>query len=105
MSSEDKAEEVRLTAQTIKYLKKEMQEAVAEGIKSAINEETASAFWSAGFNALQKQATEHAGRFVLGGLWGIARRISMFLLLGGVVYAIGGWTALAKLWHALFSGA
>lgn len=96
------ASEVRLTDETIAYLKQITEQAVANGIKAAINKETATAFWSAGFEALQENATQHAGRFVLGGMWGLMRRLSMFVLLGGVVYAIGGWSALAKLWHALW---
>lgn len=101
MPTEKPAAEVRLTDETIDYLRQVMQESVANGIKTAINKETATAFWSAGFDALQENAAQHAGRFVIGGIWGLARRLSMFVLLGGVVYAIGGWTALAKLWHAL----
>jgi len=97
--------EVRLTEETIEYLDERIAEAVRKGIVEAVNEETAQAFWSAGIKVLQSQATNHAGRFVIGGLWGIARRISTFMVLGGIVYAIGGWAGLAKLWHALFNGA
>jgi len=52
---------------------------------------------------LQRQATDHAGRFVLGGSWGLVRNAGMFLTLGGIVYAIGGWSALAGLAKTLFS--
>lgn len=96
-------QEVRLTDETINYLNERIAEAVARGIKGAITEDTAKAFWSAGFTVLQDQAAEHAGRFVIGGLWGLARKVSMFLILGGVVYAIGGWAGLAALFKALFS--
>lgn len=94
--------EVRLTDETIEYLEARIAAAVATGLKSAITEETATAFWSAGLTALQKQATEHAGRFVIGGLWGLVRKASLFLMLGGIVYALGGWTALAALFKAFF---
>lgn len=103
----DKPAEVRLTNETIDYLKQITNEAVKNGIKDglkeAINEETASAFWAAGFNALQKQATNHAGRFVIGGITGIFSKLFTFLALGGLVYAIGGWAALAKMWHGLWA--
>ena len=85
--------EVRLTDETIAYLEERIAAAVGNGIKTAITEETAVAFWSAGLAALQKQATQHAGRFVLGGLWGLARKASLFFMLGGIVYAVGGWAA------------
>ena len=94
--------EVRLTDETIAYLEERIAAAVGNGIKTAITEETAVAFWSAGLAALQKQATQHAGRFVLGGLWGLARKASLFFMLGGIVYALGGWAALAALAKTIF---
>jgi hypothetical protein len=95
--------EVRLTDETGEWLEQKMAAAVREGIKGAMTEETAAAFWAAGLTVLQKQATQHAGRFVLGGLWGLMRKASLFLTLGGIVYAIGGWSALAALFKTLFS--
>lgn len=95
--------EVRLTEETGAWLESKMAAAVREGIKGAMTEETAAAFWAAGLTVLQKQATQHAGRFVLGGLWGLFRKVSLFFALGGIVYAIGGWAALATLFKALFT--
>lgn len=94
--------EVRLTDETVEYLESRIAAAVGQGIKSAMTEDTAAAFWSAGLVVLQKQASHHAGRFVLGGLWGLVRKLSLFFMLGGVVYALGGWGALAALFKALF---
>lgn len=94
--------EVRLTDETIEYLETRIASAVGSGIKAAINEETAATFWSAGLSVLQKQASEHAGRFVLGGLWGLVRKASLFFLLGGIVYALGGWAALASFFKVVF---
>lgn len=94
--------EVRLTDETIAYLEERIAAAVGNGIKTAITEDTAVAFWSAGLAALQKQATQHAGRFVLGGIWGLLRKASLFFLLGGIVYAVGGWAALAALAKTIF---
>lgn len=95
--------EVRLTPETLDYLDERVQHAVQSGIKEFLTEDTAKLFWSAGFSMLQEQASVHAGRFVIGGLWGFIRKISMFVVLGGVVYAIGGWAALLKLWNVLFT--
>lgn len=94
--------EVRLADETIAYLEERIAAAVGDGIKTAITEDTAVAFWSAGLAALQKQATQHAGRFVLGGIWGLLRKASLFFLLGGIVYAVGGWAALAALAKTIF---
>ncbi len=98
-----RATEVRLTDETIVYLEERIGAAVSTGIKNAMTEDTAAAFWAAGLSVLQRQATDHAGRFVLGGLWGLARKASLFLMLGGIVYALGGWSALAALAKAIFS--
>ena len=95
--------EVRLTDETGAWLEVKMAAAVREGIKGAMTEETAAAFWAAGLEVLQKQATQHAGRFVLGGLCDLARKASLFIALGSIVYAIGGWNALATLFKALFT--
>ena len=94
--------EVRLTDETIEYLESRIANAVQIGIKNAVTEDTAAAFWSAGLQVLQKQASAHAGRFVLGGLWGLLRKASLFMMLGGIVYAIGGWSAMAALFKAIF---
>lgn len=94
--------EVRLTDETIEYLETRISAAVGSGIKSAMTEDTAAAFWMAGLTVLQKHAAQHAGRFVLGGLWGLLRKLSLFLTLGGLVYAIGGWSALAAFFKAIF---
>lgn len=94
--------EVRLTDETIAYMEERIAAAVGSGIKSAMTEDTAAAFWAAGLSVLQKQATQHAGRFVLGGLVGVVRKLGLFLTLGGIVYAMGGWSALAALFKVLF---
>lgn len=94
--------EVRLTDETVEYLEVRIAAAVESGIKGAINKETAAVFWRAGLAMFQEQASEHAGRFVLGGLWGLVRKVSLFFLLGGLVYAMGGWSALAGFFKIVF---
>lgn len=100
----DRIEEVRLREETLKHMQVLMRDAVREGVRDLVTEQNIEQFWAGGLHMLQKQATQHAGRFVLGGLWGLARKASLFLLLGGMVYALGGWTALAALFKAMFSG-
>ena len=96
------ATQVSLTESALQEISERVSTAVREGIKGAMTEETAAAFWAAGLAVLQKQATQHAGRFVLGGLWGMARKASLFFMLGGIVYALGGWSALAALAKTIF---
>lgn len=96
------ATQVSLTESALQEISERVSTAVREGIKGAMTEETAAAFWAAGLAVLQKQATQHAGRFVLGGLWGMARKASLFFMLGGIVYAMGGWAALAALAKTIF---
>lgn len=101
--AEHPPETVRLTDKTLAHLETLMAASVRRAIHESLTEETAERFWGAGLRVLQKQATDHAGRFVIGGIWGLMRRASMFLVLGGVVYAIGGWSALAGLAKTIFS--
>lgn len=93
---------MRLTDETIAYMEERIAAAVGSSIKSAMTEDNAAAFWAAGLSVLQKQATQHAGRFVLGGLVGVVRKLGLFLTLGGIIYAMGGWSALAALFKVLF---
>lgn len=99
----DRIEEVRLREDTLQHMQVLMRDAVREGVRDLVTEQTIEKFWAGGLNMLQKQAAQHAGRFVLGGLWGLARKASLFILLGGAVYAFGGWAALAALFKAVFS--
>lgn len=99
----DQATEVRLREETLDHMQSMMRDAVREGVRELLTEETMNQFWSSGFQQLQKQATQQAGRVVLGGLVGLLRKAGLFLLLGGIVYAVGGWSALATLAKALFS--
>lgn len=95
--------EVRLTPDTIRYLDQRIAEAVTLGIKNALTEENARSFWAAGVNVFKEQAEEHTGRLVIGGLKGLMSKLFLFLVLGSIVYALGGWVALGKLWATLFN--
>lgn len=76
--------------------------AVQRGIREAVTPELAEAFWAAGLNMLQKQATAHAGRFVIGSIFGLMKRVSIFIIIGLLVYSVGGWSALANFFKILF---
>jgi len=100
----DRVDEVRLKEETLQHMQALMRDAVRQGMQDLVTEKTIEQFWAGGLTMLQKQATQHAGRFVLSGLWGLLSKASLFLMLGGVVYALGGWTALAALFKAVFYG-
>jgi uncharacterized membrane protein required for colicin V production len=84
-------QEVRLRQETIDHLTEKMSEAVASGIAKAVAD-------------IQAQATQRVGGFVLGGLAGLAQRISVFIVLGGVVYAFGGWDAIGSFFKTYVLG-
>ena len=100
--AERRAAEVRLSEDTVRYLESRMTESVAKVMRDAMTEEAAAAFWMVGLNVLQKSASDHAGRLVIGGLWGLARKLATFMMLGGIVYAVGGWSALDTIAKAIF---
>lgn len=104
MNELPKEPEVQLTPQTREQIKQMVADGVRDGISSVLNEETAEKFWAAGLSVMQKCANEHAGRFVLGGLWGLTRKLLVFFMFGGIVHALGGWQALAGLWKVLGKG-
>lgn len=102
-SAERRAPEVRLTDETIVYLKQQIAQAVADGLAQTMTPEIARRFWQTGFDVLAGQAREGAGTLVLGGLWKGAKTL---LWIGGValaVYATGGWAALKGFLALVFS--
>lgn len=78
-----------------------MPDQIGQAIQAA-NMRTVSdpAFWAAAGEALQRQARDQAGGFVLGGLKALARKLGWLLLIVGGVYLVGGWSALAALWKS-----
>ncbi len=81
-----------------------VKEAVKQGITEAMTEDNARLFWAAGLKVFQEEATQHTGRIVIGGMKGLFSRVLLFLVLGSVVYAFGGWSGLAGLFKTLFYG-
>lgn len=104
MGEKDTPDEVRLTEATVDYLEAKMRTAVADGIRAAMTEEDAQRFWSAGFTMLQKQAAQKTGLFVGVLVLSFFKKVGMFLVLGSIVYAVGGWAGLAALFKAIFGG-
>lgn len=105
---ERRAQEVRLSDETIAYLESRIAEGVRKGMSSglsdAITEEAAGKIMKTFITAVQKNANDHAGRVVLGGLWGMTKRAAGFVLMGSLVYAVGGWSAIAGMAKVVFAG-
>lgn len=81
-----------------------VREAVAEGMREVLtDDEVLNKFLTALVKQLQSAATKNTGKFVLGSVRAVIARGSTFLLLGMLVYSVGGWSAVAKLWHSMFS--
>ena len=89
----------------------EMSQAIRNEVKQAMTEWTKTevftrqnmeVFWASAFDVLQEKAQEHTGRFVFSSLSAVVRKVSIFVLIGAFVYAVGGWTALAALVKFLF---
>lgn len=84
---------------TIKSEAERNRQAMAVTIKEIIRDDEAmGAFWGSAFRSLQASAQEHTGRMLFAGAKAILSRAVLFLSLGLIVYSIGGWTALVKLW-------
>jgi hypothetical protein len=100
------AAEVRLRDETIDYLEQRIAVAVKIGMKEVLTDkEVVGQFIGAAVENFQKKASERTGAFVLGGIKAAIHKAAWFLGLGLMVYSIGGWAAVAKLWHALWGPA
>lgn len=86
-------------------LREEMAEAFAHGLKDAMSSENARTFVRAMLAEAQTMATEKTGEVVGGAVLALLKRAALFLFLGSIVYAVGGWSALAALGKFLKAGA
>ena len=92
-----------LADETISMLRSEIRMAINEGIQDQLTEENFAKFWDVGLRSLQNQAAQRTGLIVGGLLAGMLKKGALFVILGGIVYAVGGWTALAALFKALLA--
>lgn len=99
-----KLPEVRLSEKTLKEIEDRMARAVGDGIKYAMTEENARAFWIAAMSGLQRSATENTGRFVLGGIRSLFRKFFWILLLLTMAYMAGGWALVVAIYKAAATG-
>lgn len=78
-------------------LEDRMRVAVAEGIAASMTNENAQRFVQAVLSEMQKAATIKAGELTGSVLKAAFGKVLMFMVLGSIVYAWGGWSALAAL--------
>lgn len=83
----------------VSMIRDEMRTAVAEGISTALTDEQ---IWRTIVAAIQEAAIERTGKFVLGGLSTVLKKLGWLILGLLALYAIGGFAALKAAWVALF---
>lgn len=76
-------------------------EAVADGIMRSVSDP---AMWSAAVTAIQRQARDQAGGWLLGGVKAIFGRIGWVALALLTVYTLGGWGAVVVMLKGWVSG-
>jgi hypothetical protein len=54
-------------------------------------------FWSAASKGIQEHASNKAGGMIMSFVWSAASKMILFVILGSIVYAIGGWAMVAKI--------
>lgn len=98
-SVKQNTEQVALTEESrlllADLLRKEMADAVAEGIKQAMTRETAQTFASVFMDQIRIQATSKVDNWAGGLVRNALKKVLNFIFIGSIVYAFGGWTALA----------
>lgn len=83
-------------------IREAMQHAVRAGLRDALTDkEVLALFWGSAFEAMQSRATRETGRFVLGGIRGVASKAFWLLILGAIAFQFGGWAAVQAAWKAI----
>lgn len=99
--------ELNISDSSLGALEDRVEQAVQRGLVKAFRElvtddESLQHFWLGGLAAIRSEATKQTGKFVLSSLGALAGRLFFFVLVGSFIYALGGWTALATAWKAIF---
>lgn len=74
-----------------------VQTSVTNGIKQAVADQ---ATWDAFFGALTTRAQDSAGIAAFAGIKWLLSRVFWLLVIGGVLYAAGGWSLLVTVFKA-----
>lgn len=87
---ENTPHEVTLSPESIALLEAKLVVAVVKGITLAIDE-------------LQEKAVSRVGGMVLSGFGALIKKVCLFTVFGGIVYAFGGWNALDIFFKTFFT--
>lgn len=83
-------------------LQEQMTASTERAIRNVLEDEHAlQGFASSLVNAVQAIAREKTGGVVLGAIGGLFSKLALFVMLAGIVYVLGGWAAIPKLWALL----
>lgn len=80
-------------------MRRSIADGVAHGMRSvAEDEDLFDLLTSRTASAFRRSATRASGEFLIDSLKAAARRVAWFVVLGALVYSLGGWAGLATLW-------
>lgn len=80
-------------------------EDIAAALHGAITQAASSPeTWAAAVSGMRQATERNAGRWLIGGVWAVARKALVITALGMLVYSVGGWSALAGLFKAVAAG-
>lgn len=71
----------------------QLRHAVAGGVKEALEDPE---IWSAAMKGMSRAAQQEAGGWLFSGIRTALSRMAWLLVLGMLVYQVGGWTALTS---------
>jgi hypothetical protein len=83
-----------------------VRDAIAEGVtvglqQAVMDETTFDVLATRTATALRRSATRASGQLVVDGVVALGKRIVLIVSVAVIVYAIGGWAALAKVWQII----
>jgi len=106
VSVSDNREQMHMTEESrlllAALIRDEMRVAVAEGIGAAMNDKNAATFCRAMVQEAKNMAAEKSVEMAGGVLKAFLGKALTFVFLGSLVYAVGGWSALAAMGKFLF---
>jgi hypothetical protein len=75
-----------------------VSEAVVESLPRALKEAARDPeMWAAANEGIQEHVSTKAGSWLMKIIWLAISRVLLFIVLGSVVYAVGGWSLVAKI--------
>jgi len=90
----DQLGEIKELANDIKAMtltSEDVRDAIAEGVLRAIRHDE---FWPALTSGMQRHAQAEAGGWLFGWVKAAVSKVFLFLVLGLMVYMVGGWSGL-----------